>query len=81
MARFSSLLSEKDPVLAQVVERWFDLPEHIKATIKTLVEIQPLLNGANGANSMADDKKQQNQTPILNEKNGCTKGQVQDERQ
>jgi hypothetical protein len=38
LARFLAFLSQKDPDLAQVVERWPDLPEHIKQTIKTLVE-------------------------------------------
>jgi succinate dehydrogenase flavin-adding protein (antitoxin of CptAB toxin-antitoxin module) len=38
LARFLAFLSQKDPDLAQVVERWPDLPEYIKTTIKTLVE-------------------------------------------
>ncbi|MGA2091832.1 MAG: hypothetical protein ABSH16_00295 [Sedimentisphaerales bacterium] len=33
-----AFLSQKDPDLSRVVERWFDLPEHIKQTIKTLVD-------------------------------------------
>jgi len=33
-----ALLAEKDPDLALVVERWPNLPGHIKTTIKTLVE-------------------------------------------
>ena len=48
LARFLAFLSQKDPDLAMVVEHWPNLPEHIKQTIKTLVELQPLLNGANG---------------------------------
>jgi hypothetical protein len=39
LARFSSLLTPNYPDLAQVVERWAGLPEHIKQTIKTLVEL------------------------------------------
>lgn len=70
MARFLAFLAEKDPDLALVVERWPNLPEHIKQTIKTLVEIQPLLNGANGVNSMADDKKQRKRIPLSYGKNG-----------
>jgi len=31
-------LSQKDPVLSMIVKRWFELPENIKTTIKTLVE-------------------------------------------
>jgi hypothetical protein len=38
LACFLAFLAEKDPDLALVVERWSNLPEHIKATIKTLVE-------------------------------------------
>jgi len=48
LARFLALLAEKDPDLGLVVECWPKLPEHIKQTIKTLVEIQPLPNGSNG---------------------------------
>jgi hypothetical protein len=33
-----ALLAEKHPDLALVVEHWPNLPEHIKTTIKTLVE-------------------------------------------
>ena len=38
LAHFLPFLAEKDPILANVVERWPDLPEHIKQTIKTLVD-------------------------------------------
>jgi hypothetical protein len=40
LARFLAFLSQKHPDLAQVVERWPDLPVHIKQAIKTLVESQ-----------------------------------------
>jgi hypothetical protein len=36
----SGTLNSKDPDLALVVERWPNLPEHIKAAIKTLVKTQ-----------------------------------------
>jgi len=32
-----ALLGEKDPDLALVVERWPNLPEHIKAVVKALI--------------------------------------------
>jgi succinate dehydrogenase flavin-adding protein (antitoxin of CptAB toxin-antitoxin module) len=35
---FLALLTEKDPDLAQVVDAWPKLPEHIKQTIKSLVK-------------------------------------------
>ena len=38
LASCLAFLSQKDPDLSRVVERWFDLPEHIKQTIKTLVD-------------------------------------------
>jgi len=38
LARFLAFLSQKDPDLAHVVKRWPELPEHIKQTIKMLVE-------------------------------------------
>jgi hypothetical protein len=38
LAHISSLLTPKYTDLAQVVERWPDLPEHIKQAIKTLAE-------------------------------------------
>jgi len=37
LACFLALLAENDPDLALVVERWPNLPEHIKQTIKTLL--------------------------------------------
>jgi hypothetical protein len=38
LARFLAFLSQKDPGLAAVVNRWADLPEHIKQAITTLIE-------------------------------------------
>jgi hypothetical protein len=38
LARCLAFLSQKDPGLSRVVERWPGLPENIKTTIKTLVE-------------------------------------------
>jgi len=37
LACFLALLQAKDADLAQVVERWPNLPEHIKAAVKALV--------------------------------------------
>jgi hypothetical protein len=38
LARFLAFLSQKDPDLALVVERWPNLPEHIKAAVKALIK-------------------------------------------
>jgi hypothetical protein len=45
LASCLALLAEKYPDLALVVEHWPNLPEHIKAAVKALVEIQPKPNG------------------------------------
>jgi hypothetical protein len=37
-----ALLAEKDPDLVLVVERWPELPEHIKAAIKALIQTYDL---------------------------------------
>jgi hypothetical protein len=37
LASCLALLAEKDPDLSMVIERWPNLPEHIKQTIKTLL--------------------------------------------
>jgi len=38
LACFLAFFFQKDPDLAVVVERWPGLPEHIKQTIKTIIE-------------------------------------------
>jgi hypothetical protein len=37
LASCLAFLSQKDPVLSMVVERWPNLPEHIKAAVKALI--------------------------------------------